>query len=247
MDLFGLTDKGRARQNNEDAFFTSQGPVGIFDCLMIVCDGMGGHSYGEIASGTCVSELVLYVRNAAVDNPAHILYEACCRANLAVLKESEERGNLEMGTTLVMAGVIGKHVYIVNIGDSRLYLVDSGRFRIRQITKDHSFVEEQVEKGLMKRDSDEYRMQKNVITRAVGVYSEVEADEFELELSEGQYLLLCSDGLTNMVSDKVIKNLVLDDSFTLERRAETLVNEANRNGGKDNITVILYRYSEGEA
>ena len=170
---------------------------------------------------------------------------AISMANLAVRKESENLGGQEiMGTTLVIAGIIGDHVYAANIGDSRLYLIDGTDFTITQISQDHTFVEEQVRMGLLERDSEEYEQQKNMITRAVGVYAEVEADQFELTLKNDQYLLLCTDGLTNMVSDLVIKNLALDDSFDLEHRVETFITLANRNGGRDNVTLVLAHYTE---
>ena len=243
--ISGKTDTGILRDNNEDAFFISESPIGIFDQLIVVCDGMGGHSYGEVASRKAIEAVIEDLVNEPVDNPALILEQAVSMANLAVRKESESRGGQEiMGTTLVIAGIIGNHVYAANIGDSRLYLIDGNDYTITQISHDHTFVEEQVRLGLIERDSEEYEQQKNMITRAVGVYAEVEADQFELTLENNQYLLLCTDGLTNMVSDLVIKNLALDDSFELYHRVETMIDLANRNGGRDNVTLVLAHYTE---
>ena len=243
--IAGRTDTGILRTNNEDAFFISTEPVGIFDALIVVCDGMGGHSFGEVASRVCIEAVVEDLLSEPVDNPLLIIEQAVSMANLAVRKESERRGGTDiMGTTLVLAGIIGDRVYAANIGDSRLYLIGGKDYTITQISKDHTFVEEQVERGLLERDSEEYEKQKNMITRAVGVYAEVEADLYELTLSDDQYLLLCTDGLTNMVSDLLIKNLALDISFDLEKRVETLTALANRNGGRDNITVVLAHYLE---
>ena len=134
--------------------------------------------------------------------------------------------------------------YVVNVGDSRLYLLNKRENSILQVTHDHSYVEEQVARGLIERGSEEYNRQKNVITRAVGVYSEVEADQFEIDLRKGDYLLLCSDGLTNMVGDDEIKGIVLDESRSLEERVGALVDAANHYGGTDNITVVLYNTEE---
>ena len=248
LRIAGKTDQGLLRENNEDAFFISVEGVGVFDALAVVCDGMGGHSFGEVASRVCIEAIVSDLQEEPLDNPLLILEQAVSMANLAVRKESEKRGiSGIMGTTLVVAGIIGDHVYAANVGDSRLYLIDGKEFTIQQVSKDHTFVEEQVKLGLLDRDSEEYEKQKNMITRAIGVYAEVEADMFELTLEDDQYLLLCTDGLTNMVSDLVIKNLALDSSFDLEKRVDTLADLANRNGGRDNITLILAHYLEEQA
>lgn len=240
MKAYGKTDPGKVRRNNEDSFFVSEGPVGIFDQLMIVCDGMGGHLLGEVASQTAVQTFANYVNEAQPDSPAYIIESACYAANLEVRKMAEKRKTAGMGTTLVAAGIVNDRVYIANIGDSRLYFLDGDGFTMRQITRDHSFVEEQVEKGLMERGSEEYERQKNIITRAVGIYSEVEPDIFEFVLHKNRYLLLCSDGLSNMVSEAVIKDIALDEKNGLKKRVDNLVSAANNNGGKDNITVVLY-------
>jgi len=240
LKVYGKTDPGKVRRNNEDSFFVSEGSVGIFDQLMIVADGMGGHLLGEVASQTAVQTFANFVNEAPADSPAYIMESACYAANLEVRKISEKRKTYGMGTTLVAAGIVNDRVYIANIGDSRLYFLDGDGSTMRQITRDHSFVEEQVEKGLMERGSEEYERQKNIITRAVGIYSEVEPDIFEFVLHKNRYLLLCSDGLSNMVEDSVIKSLALDEDLSLKKRVESLVNVANNNGGKDNITVVLY-------
>ncbi|MBP5253997.1 MAG: Stp1/IreP family PP2C-type Ser/Thr phosphatase [Lachnospiraceae bacterium] len=231
--------------NNEDAFYVAD-HVGMFDTLMVVADGMGGHSFGEVASSLAVSTVVSYISREPVNMPFYIIEQAIANANLAVQKKAMELNSYGMGTTLVLAGVVGKHIYIANIGDSRLYTVEGRLNTIRQITKDHSYVEEMVELGLIERHSEAYESQKNVITRAIGIYSEVEADYFELDLMRDSYLLLCSDGLSNMVPDQVMKALILDENFPLEMRLDSLIEAANNRGGKDNITVILYA-GEGTA
>ena len=244
MNIFGQTDKGLMRKNNEDSFYLTSGPIGVFDALLVVCDGMGGHKLGEVASSTAVHAMVDAV-GAEVDSyPAYAMEQGVSIANLEVRKASEEHRSYGMGTTLVACGIQDQTAYVANVGDSRLYLINQFEQSILQVTHDHSYVEEQVARGLMTRDSEEYNRRKNEITRAVGVFSEVEADQFEIDLTEGDYLLLCSDGLSNMVSDSEIKSIVLDERFSIEERVGALVNAANAYGGRDNITVVLYNAEE---
>ncbi len=239
MRAAGRTDKGIRRENNEDAFFLSEEPVGIFESLFVVCDGMGGHSFGEVASEIAVREFVNAVREAPLDRPEFILDQAIASANLEVKKASEERKYVKMGTTIVNAGIINGHVYAANIGDSRLYRLNYKKRSITQVTKDHSFVEEMVAQGKMVRGSEEYLRQKHIITRVLGFYSETYADFFDFELESGDMLLLCSDGLSNMVENRMLLGLSFDENFTLDKRVETLIHTANMHGGKDNITAIL--------
>lgn len=244
MNIYGMTDKGMMRKNNEDSFFLTLGSVGVFDSLMVVCDGMGGHRLGEVASSAAVHAVVNSIESEPDMNPAYVMEQAVSIANLEVRKSSEEHRSFGMGTTLVACGIQGKTAYVANVGDSRLYLINQNEQSILQVTHDHSYVEEQVARGLLERGSDEYNRKKNVITRAVGVYSEVEADQFEIDLAEGDYILLCSDGLTNMVGDEEIREIVLDESRTVEERVRALVDAANGYGGSDNITVVLYDTEE---
>ena len=148
-----------------------------------------------------------------------------------------------MGSTLVSAVIEGKLLTISNIGDSRAYLIRGSG--IRQITHDHSYVEEMCERGLMRRGSPDYLRARNIITRAVGTESSVEADFFEVNLMEGDSLLLCSDGLSNMVDNESILNIVRDAS-PVEERGQALIDMANINGGRDNIGVILIDAFQGE-
>jgi len=239
MRIFGTTDTGITRVNNEDSFYVSLSSIGVFDQLMIVCDGMGGHSYGEVASQTAVDTVVNFFKNAPMDNPIYLIDQAMSLANLNVRKVADEKRSYGMGTTMVLAGIIGDHVYAANVGDSRLYLLNIRKNTMEQISEDHSFVEEQVRRGLLQRNTKEYEAQKHVITRAIGIYAEVLVDHFDFPLFPDSVLLLATDGLTNMVDDIVIKNLALDTTFNLKKRVETLIKKANDNGGKDNITVVL--------
>ena len=240
---YGKTDKGRRRTNNEDSFFAAA-PFGMFDAFMVVADGMGGHSYGEVASSLAISVIVEYLQNAPVNMPGYLLEQAIEKANREVYKKSVELETMGMGTTIVMAAAVGRDIYIANVGDSRAYYVDPKKYTIKQITKDHSYVEEMVEKGLMRRGSEEYERSKNVITRAVGTLPKIRTDLFEQRMRRGSYLLLCSDGLSGMVQDIIIKNLILDETFPMERKVDSLIYTANERGGKDNITVVLYQAEE---
>ena len=141
-----------------------------------------------------------------------------------------------MGTTLVAASIQGNTLYVANVGDSRLYRIE--RSGIHQITRDHSYVEAMVSLGQMRRGSREYETKKNIITRAVGIGGHVEPDFFEVSLNPGDYILLCSDGLTNMVDNSAIYRMVLLPG-SLDTKARALTALANQNGGKDNIAVIL--------
>ena len=140
-----------------------------------------------------------------------------------------------MGTTLVAATVIGRHLVVANIGDSRLYIINRD---IRQITRDHSLVAEMVRIGEVPVSEARKHPDKNIITRAIGAGDDVDADFFEVDLNEGDRILICTDGLTNMVEDQDIRDIVLQN-IPLEERVELLVRTANRNGGKDNITVMM--------
>ena len=167
---------------------------------------------------------------------AWILKECLEEMNAALWRLSKEDPGLAgMGTTLVGAVLTGDTLHIVNVGDSRLYLIDE---TIHQITRDHSLVEEMVAQGKMERGSLEYQARKNVITRAVGVSESVTADFYEVVLMPGERILMCSDGLSNMITDEEMLTIVCRD-IPLEERTAALVEAANLSGGRDNITVIL--------
>ena len=164
------------------------------------------------------------------------LKRAIEQANADLYSESlKDPGKEGMGSTLVAVTMADQAMYIANVGDSRLYLL---RDDLCQVTRDHSLVEEMVAQGKMERDSEFYRLQKNIITRAMGISPQVRIDFFEVPLMEGDCVLLCSDGLTNMVDDAGISR-ILKTTDTLEEKTEALIHAANENGGKDNIAVVL--------
>jgi protein phosphatase len=237
MESYCQTDVGLKRNNNQDFVYASDQKVGALNCLWIVADGMGGHAAGDIASRLCVETMIDTISNSKQEGPVRILAEAIRSANEAVCEKARSTPDLEgMGTTVVAATVDDGCLYIANVGDSRLYLIDDER--IEQITHDHSLVEEMVRAGELRREDARLHPDKNVITRAVGVKSSVAIDFFDVALNRGDRFLICSDGLTNMVPEDMIFRIVKEKG-SLEEAARELVDEANRSGGSDNISVIL--------
>lgn len=239
MDTYCITDIGKRRSMNEDCVYASDQPVGNLPNLLIVADGMGGHNAGELASRFTVESIVDYIGKAAEDRPIPLLSHAIHQANENVIEKAKTEKSLEgMGTTVVAATIQGSYLYVANVGDSRLYLIDKD---ITQITRDHSLVEEMIRVGELKREDARTHPDRNVITRAIGVKEPVRIDFFDMKLEKGDIILLCSDGLTNMVEDRDILKIV-KKSGSLKEAASRLVTEANKNGGKDNISVVLAEY-----
>ena len=240
MESYALTDIGMVRNMNQDFVFASSERVGPLENLFLVADGMGGHRAGDYASRFLVQHLVSCIRQSEGKAPVAVLEKAIRQVNRELYREAVEKEELSgMGTTLVAASTDGSTLYVSNIGDSRLYLVRDGK--AYQVTRDHSYVEEMVAAGRMVRGSEEYLSQKNIITRAAGMTERVEADFFEVDLEDGDRILLCSDGLTNMVSNGTIGE-ISSQEISLRERVEALVRRANENGGRHNITEILSYY-----
>ena len=238
MDFFAKTDKGRKRRMNQDYVFATDQPIGSLPNLFLLADGMGGHKAGDYASRFAVEELKKYISSAPSGTPAvQLIQDGIISVNARLYKLSMDDENLTgMGTTLVTAFLEENNLTVSNIGDSRAYLVHGNT--IKQITRDHSYVEEMVKRGFMRRGSKDYLNARNIITRAVGIEPRVAADFFEVELSEGDYLIMCSDGLTNMVDNESIRNIVREHN-TVQNKVDALIDMANINGGKDNIGIVL--------
>ena len=237
MKFYAITDIGRKRELNEDYIYTSGQPIGALPNLFIVADGMGGHKAGDYASMHTVDRFVEVIRELGEEHGVQdAINEAVTAANAYIYQRSRENSNLSgMGTTLVLASCIGNEAIVANIGDSRLYLVNDA---MTQITRDHSLVEEMVTLGGIDREMARNHPDKNIITRAVGVKEKVAADFFEVDLTKGDKLLLCSDGLTNMLRDEEIYQIIQNNK-ELEQAAKAVVDAANENGGRDNIAVVL--------
>lgn len=236
LQSFSVTDIGKRRKLNQDVVYASEEPVGNLPNIFIVADGMGGHNAGDYASKCAVETIVREVRGSFEKNPVRILGKAIRLANDQVRRRAKEDERLRgMGTTVVAATCIGRYLQVANVGDSRLYIVND---QIRQITRDHSLVEEMVQVGSIDREAARRHPDKNIITRAVGALDTLEIDFFYEELRDGDLVLMCSDGLTNMLEDNEIKK-ILKEHISMREKAERLIEAANQNGGMDNIAVIL--------
>lgn len=238
MKIYSKTDIGVRRNTNQDYAYYSAEPIGNLPNVLIVADGMGGHKAGEVASEQAVNAVLQSIKDNEKKDKISIIEEAICIANCKVLELSAKDDKYKgMGTTIVVATLEGNSLYVANVGDSRLYIVDDN---IRQITRDHSLVQEMVSIGEIDKESAKTHSKKNVITRAVGVEKKISADFFEVEVKEGTKILLCSDGLTNMVDDSMIKSIIDGcEDCDMEHVVNKLVDTANQNGGLDNIAVVL--------
>ena len=246
LELFaeGRTDKGLVRQNNEDNYC-----LDVSSGLLVVADGMGGHASGEVASKMTTDVIRDYFKNVHEGRaPVFGKYREDCSemtnrigsavrlANMAVFEAAKSDSKLQgMGTTIAAVLVNGNKLSIAHVGDSRVYLVRAGD--IEQLTDDHSIVYEQVKRELITRDEAQKSDMKNILTRAVGISPDVEVDFNEMTLTDGDILILCSDGLSSMVSDDDILSVVISTGNPAET-CEKLIDMANKNGGRDNITVI---------
>jgi serine/threonine protein phosphatase PrpC len=245
LDVAQLTDVGRKRPHNEDnmAYVIPKDAqvMAKKGALFVVADGMGGHAAGEVASEIAVETISsAYYQDDNEDITVSLLH-AIKRANALIhQRAAENMMRSGMGTTCVAAVLRGSTAYIANIGDSRAYLVRAGQ--VRQVSQDHSWVEEQVRAGLLTRDQARSHAQRNVITRSLGTQSDVDVDIFTEQLFEGDTLLLCSDGLSGQVSDEDLRIIV--GKYLPQECVYRLVELANENGGPDNITAIVIRVLE---
>jgi len=237
LKTFSITDIGKRRKINQDFVYTRETTIGNLPNVFIVADGMGGHNAGDYASKVTVETMVEEIESSFEKNPVLIFGNAIEIANERIRRKASEEPELQgMGTTVVAATCMGKYLQIANVGDSRLYIVNERE--IKQITRDHSLVAEMVRMGGLGPEEARKHPDKNIITRAVGAGKTVEADFFSVELEEGDIVLMCSDGLTNMLEDEDIR-MIVSGARDVAEKAYMLVNAANENGGKDNISVIL--------
>lgn len=245
MNCFGLTDKGKTRNENQDSFL-------IEDCekascsIMALCDGMGGANAGGLASELSAKAFVNHVYHHLSTYPTRqtdyprLMREACDEANGVAFAYSQFGDHLTgMGTTLV-AAVLRRNGsgYVLNVGDSRAYQLH--RHSLKQITRDHSLVEELVEAGIITHEQARHHPQKNVITRALGSDREVDADIYTVNVALGDSLLLCSDGLSNIVPEDEI-TAVLSDSADAESACRDLMELALSRGAPDNVTIVVWK------
>ncbi len=248
FEFFEAVDTGRARTNNEDSVSLDEGA-----CLAVLADGMGGYNAGEVASSMATSfirtELGRWLREAsdnATDTEVRRAMDICVdNANRAIFNAAN--GNPQyagMGTTLVVAVFRGMRLLVGHVGDSRAYRLRAGR--LQQITRDHSLLQEQIDAGLITPEQAAFSANKNLVTRAVGVEDTVLLETHLHEVQPGDVLLMCSDGLSDMLDDVTISQ-VLQMHESLAAAGAALIDAANDAGGKDNISVILVRAAGGSA
>lgn len=236
MKVFSMTDVGRVRQMNQDYVFATDEPQGTLPNLLVVADGMGGHKAGDFASKFTVETLKEEIKHSLKEGPEEVLMDAVQVVNKKLIETAEKDIKLDgMGTTLVAATVINHTLHFINVGDSRLYLINQ---EVRQLSRDHSLVEEMLRLGGISEEEAKHHPDKNIITRAIGVKEDVEADYYEYALKKGDVILMCTDGLCNMVSEDEIFEIIKSARDIVEA-GQQLINRANENGGKDNIGIVL--------
>ena len=250
IEAFGRTDVGRRRKVNEDSFLVAPDAS-----LYAVCDGMGGHNAGEVASRMAIETLLAFVEKSAVEKEitwpwgldanlsfdANRLKTAIRLANSRVFQAADNREELTgMGTTVVASVVTGDVMTIGSAGDSRCYLVRGGE--LKQLTRDDSWVSAALGEGILNSDDVEHHPLRNVITKAVGARDTIDLDVIEHQLQPGDVAMLCSDGLHGMINDQEIARLLVPVADSLEEASARLVDAANEAGGRDNVTVVLLRY-----
>lgn len=237
MQSYSVTDIGKKRKMNQDYVYRNDEPVGALPNIYIVADGMGGHRAGDYASRFSVEETVRQIRSSQETAPREIIGKALRRVNSQLYFTSGHSEEMKgCGTTIVIAVVTGDELLCANVGDSRLYII--GESAIRQVTIDHSLVQEMIQAGSLTREKARRHPDKNVITRAVGAENYIDVDFFRTRLNRGDVLLMCTDGLTNMVEDERIRELVRQPG-SLQERAQALIDMANEAGGVDNVSVVL--------
>ncbi|MFQ5975420.1 MAG: Stp1/IreP family PP2C-type Ser/Thr phosphatase [Candidatus Hydrothermarchaeales archaeon] len=233
LEVCSKTDIGKKRNINEDSFLTKR--LGEF-YILAVADGLGGHAAGEVASKIALIEIEEFLKaNIGKQDLQKVMEAGISKANKEIYRLSKENPSYaEMRTTIVMAVVAEKNVLIANVGDSRAYLIGN---TIGQVTKDHSLVQELLDKKIITVEEAFHHPQKNIVTKVLGGESEVKPDLYTIELDQN-VLLLCSDGLTGSLRDEEIMEIVVD-SKDIDNACAKLIDSANEKGGKDNITVIL--------
>ncbi len=242
MNLYGLTDIGLVRKNNQDSY-----AIRVLDdslAIAVVCDGMGGAQAGNVASAVAVEAFAAALEDACkqglppdFERKQELMRTACRTANTQVFELSQDNPEYQgMGTTLVAALALSHEIYVVNVGDSRCYILSDRE--LKQITSDHSLVQALVDCGDITPEEARVHPKKNVITRALGIDDSVRCDVFRVDHKEGDVLLLCSDGLTNTVTDDVLQT-ELTQLSSPEETARKLLSLAVEQGAPDNVTVIL--------
>jgi protein phosphatase len=247
LEVVSATHPGMVRSHNEDSIATDA-EIG----LAVLADGMGGYNAGEVASGIAVEMIRTEMKKAlSKKNPEELngrdaeqlIEKHATRANIAIYQASQSQPQYSgMGTTLVVALWHDNQVSVGHIGDSRLYRLRGGA--LEQITRDHSLLQEQIDSGMITKEQARHSQNKNLVTRAVGIDPEVETEVHTYSVQPGDVYLLCSDGLSDMVTDEDVQLTLSSLAANLPLAAEQLVQLANDNGGRDNVSVILVRVAK---
>ena len=244
----GLTDTGKVREHNEDTIAVDP-DIG----LLVLADGMGGYNAGEVASGIAVKTIVNLIkeqveredlnvqdREAGLSRPTIIMRDAIQRANKIIYQTARTQPQCEgMGTTVVAALFFDNKITIAHVGDSRLYRQRAGGDKLEQVTLDHSLLQELVDRGFYSAEEAQRAANKNYVTRALGVEPNVEVEIQEVPVNKGEVFILCSDGLSDMVEDEDIHLTINTFSANLDTVAKQLIQLANDNGGRDNVSVVM--------
>lgn len=244
MTVGAASDIGRARERNEDSYMIMHSRTNLPN-VFAVADGMGGHSSGETASKLAIDHVKEYIKA----NPSSFINESDISESLTTMMKNTNKLVIEcsetsdewrgMGTTLTVSIISGNKLYIGHVGDSRVYIISGDE--MTKVTVDHSYIEELVITGKITREQARNHPERNIITRAIGGVSDVIADTYVYDLKHGDYVIMCTDGLTNEVDESVILETI-NSCDTPQNACDKLIKKANDNGGKDNITVIVMRY-----
>ncbi|MCX8021767.1 MAG: protein phosphatase 2C domain-containing protein [Syntrophorhabdaceae bacterium] len=236
MRIITRTDKGMVRYNNEDSLLVNE-EMGI----ILIADGMGGHQAGEVASALAVNIAYRFLEEGlkkGIKEIGPLIYNAMLEANKGVLEEAEGNPGLKgMGTTLIIGIIEETSLYLCHVGDSRVYIIDGG---IKQVTKDHTVGVYLLEQKLMeKHEIPPYKW--HTLTQAVGISQDIAPEMHRIELKIGEVVLFCTDGLTEMLDDEEIRDIIVRTGFDLDVSASALVERANNKGGYDNISIVLLK------
>ncbi len=235
---FGNTDVGKLRKVNQDYVYINNEPIGSLDNLYIVADGVGGHKAGEIASESAIDFFEQFIYETEDDEVLDLLVSALAYANEQVFKLSRSSKQYEnMGTTLLAATIKDNRIFIAHVGDCRLYGIRNNK--IAQMTSDHTYAMDLFKAGVISREEAENSKDSNVLTRALGTEKSVKADALFCDVYEDDIFVMCSDGLSDMITDDEILKIASNKEITTDQKVDCLIQRANDNGGKDNIAVII--------
>ncbi|MEN6349007.1 MAG: Stp1/IreP family PP2C-type Ser/Thr phosphatase [Syntrophomonas sp.] len=236
MKAIGISDLGLHRKKNEDSYLINQS-LGLF----VICDGMGGHRGGDVASQMAVNTIDEMSKTKIYDNAMELLNNSIQQANRVILQEGNKNPEwYGMGTTVTAAMVEGERLTVANVGDSSLYIIRDRN--IRRVTKNHTLAEQLVSEGILKADEIRQSSYNHILTRALGVEEHIEIDDFEEVLLFGDFILMCSDGLSDMLDDEEMLAIVLEavsEGKETDAIARNLLKQALNKGGYDNITIII--------